>query len=90
MPRTPPDWTKTGTLTGYAESLRKQSGAVLVLVIRPHDSVLRVAPDCAPKEAQRLVELYLPRLAERVDLERRGEAKDTRLVYEGNPDADDC
>jgi len=90
MPRKPPDWSKTGTVVGYADNLCKQAGALLVLVICPHRSVFSVAPDCSPAEAQRLVEQYVPRLAERENLKRKGEAKDTRLVYEGNPDADDC
>jgi hypothetical protein len=34
------DWTKTGTVAGYAEYLRKQSDALCVVVIRPFNSVL--------------------------------------------------
>lgn len=36
--RKPPDWTKTGTVEGYAEYLRKQSDALCVVVIRPFSS----------------------------------------------------
>lgn len=76
--RTPPDWTKTGTVSGYADYLRKQSDAILVLVIRPHDSVFSVDPGCAPVDAGELVAEYLPRLMSRVE-EARKQKKAARL-----------
>jgi cysteine synthase len=76
--RTPPDWKKTGTVSGYADYLRKQSGAICVLVIRPHDSVFSVDLTCPPGEAERLVMEYVPRLAERVEAARK-EKKAARL-----------
>jgi cysteine synthase len=82
MPRTPPDWTKTGTVAGYADYLRKQSDAICVLVICPHRSVFSVDPACAPEDAQRLVEEYVPRLAERVDLARKEKKAAARLELE--------
>jgi cysteine synthase len=78
--RTPPDWTKTGTVAGYADYLRKQSDAICVLVIRPHDSVFAVDPKCAPADAEDLVKEYISRLAERVDLARK-EKKQARLEH---------
>jgi hypothetical protein len=87
--RTPPDWTKTGTVGGYAEYLRKQSDAICVLVIRPHDSVFDVDPDCAPAEAERLVLQYLPRLTGRV-AEWRKQKKAARLELEPEPGARDA
>jgi len=77
--RPPPDWTKTGTVAGYADYLRKQSDAICVLVICPHRSVFSVDPNCAPEDAQRLVEEYVPRLAERVDLARKEKKQASRL-----------
>jgi len=67
MARTPPDWTRTGTVEGYAEYLRKSSDAICVLVIRPHDSVFAVDPRCAPADAEQLVKDYVPRLAANVE-----------------------
>jgi hypothetical protein len=84
MARTPPDWTKTGTVAGYAEYLRKRSDAICVLVIRTRDSVFAVDPRCAPADAQQLVEQYVPRLANRVDL-ARGEEKQARLELGREP-----
>jgi cysteine synthase len=77
--RKPPDWTKTGTLAGYAEYLRRQSDAICVVVIRANDSVLAVDPRCAPSDAVELAKLYVPRLAERVDLARNEKKKAARL-----------
>jgi cysteine synthase len=79
MPRKPPDWTRTGTVAGFAEGLRRNSGAICVLVIRPHDSVLAIDPLCAPCDAEQLVKDYLPRLVERVDLARREKKQAARL-----------
>lgn len=79
MSQTPPDWTRTGTVAGYAEYLRKQGDAICVLVIRPHDSVFAVDPRCAPEDAERLVIDYVPRLAGRVEAARREKKQAARL-----------
>lgn len=79
MPKAPPDWTRTGTVEGYAEWLRKQSDAICVLVIRPHDSVFAVDPRCAPADAEQLVTQYIPRLAGRVEQARREKKAAARL-----------
>jgi cysteine synthase len=79
MAKTPPDWTKTGTVAGYAEYVRKQSDAICVLVVRPQDSVFAVDPECAPADAERLVQEYVPRLAERVALARKEKKQAARL-----------
>jgi cysteine synthase len=79
MPKTPPDWTRTGTVEGYAGYLRKSSDAICVLVIRPHDSVFAVDPRCAPEDAQRLVEEYVPRLAAQVHHARLAKKQAARL-----------
>ena len=61
MPKPSPDWSRTGTVAGYAEYLGKQADAICVLVIRPHDSLFAVDPRCAPEDAERLVIDYVPR-----------------------------
>ncbi len=86
MSRTPPDWSKTGTVAGYAEYLRKQADAICVLVICPHRSVFSVDPACAPEDAQRLVEEYVPRLAERVDVARKAKKGAARFEPERGPE----
>jgi cysteine synthase len=82
MPKPPPDWTKTGTVAGYADYLRKSADAICVLVICPHRSVFSVDPACAPEDAQRLVEEYVPRLAERAELARKEKKQAARLELE--------
>jgi len=77
--RPPPDWTRTGTLVGFADSLRRNSDAICVLVIRPHDSVFSVDPRCKPEDAAERVLEYLPRLAGRVEETRRDKKQAARL-----------
>jgi len=84
--RTPPDWTRTGTVVGYAEYLRKQSDAICVLVIRPHDSVFAVDPRCAPSDAEQLVVDYLPRLACKVAQARIEKKQAARLEFDPCPE----
>jgi cysteine synthase len=79
MARKPPDWSKTGTVCGYAEWLRGASDAICVLVIRPHDSVFAVDPRCKPEDAEDLVKQYVPRLASRVEADRREKKQAARL-----------
>jgi cysteine synthase len=75
----PRDWTRTGTVAGYAEYLRKSSDAICVLVIRPHDSVFAVDPRCKPDDAEGLVVDYIHRLSERVDQARAEKKTAARL-----------
>jgi cysteine synthase len=79
MPRPPADWTKTGTVVGYADWLRKKSDAICVVVICPDRNVLCVDPDCRPRDAQRMVEDRIGDLAIAVDRMRRGLSKDGRV-----------
>lgn len=81
-----PDWTKTGTIAGYAEWLRSKSDAVCVLVIRPHDSVFAVDARCKPEDAEQLVKDYVPRLASRVEADRREKKQAARLELERVPE----
>ena len=85
--RTPPDWTRTGTVAGYAEYLRKSSDAICVLVIRPHDSVFAVDPGCKPEDAEQLVKDYVPRLASGVEWARKEKKQAARLELEDEPGA---
>jgi hypothetical protein len=50
-----------------------------VLVVRPHDSVFSVDPQCKPEDAEALAREYLPRLAGRVDQARREKKQAARL-----------
>ena len=79
MGKAPPDWTRTGTIAGYAEYLRKQADAICVLVIRPHDSVFAVDARCAPADAEQLVKSYIARLAEQVEHARSEKKRAARL-----------
>lgn len=77
--RKPPDWTRTGTVAGYAKYLREQSGALCVIVIRVSDSVLAADPDLAPTDAADLVVQYLPRLAGDLEAARKEKRPAARL-----------
>ena len=57
-----PDWTKTGTVAGYAEWLRSKSDALCVIVIRPFSSVLTADPDLAPADCEKRIGEELPAL----------------------------
>ena len=74
-----PDWTRTGTVAGYADWLRSKSDAICVLVIRPHDSVFSVDPQCKPEDAEQLVKDYITALASKVDWARREKKQAARL-----------
>ncbi len=65
------DWEKLGTVEAMGEWLRTKSDALCVLVIRPHDSVFLVDPECKPMDAFERCAEYLPRLAQRVDHQRK-------------------
>jgi cysteine synthase len=49
------DWTKTGTIAGYAKYLREQSGALAVMVIRRDDAVLSADALIAPRDVEMLI-----------------------------------
>jgi cysteine synthase len=57
-----PDWTKTGTIAGYAEYLRGKSDALAVIVIRVNDSALAADPLLAPEDIRERVTSHLPGL----------------------------
>ncbi|MBS1803543.1 MAG: hypothetical protein JST28_09250 [Acidobacteria bacterium] len=82
MSRKPPDWQKTGTVAGYAEYLRKQAGAFVVVVIRRDDAVIAIDEDLAPKDAGEQLADRLPRLLANVDQARKEGRAAARDVME--------
>ena len=78
------DWTKTGTICGYAEYLRKQSDAICVLVIRPSDAAFAIDPRCKVADAGELVIESLPDLLIRATEDRKN-ANVRRLHWDGIP-----
>lgn len=46
--RRTPDWSRTGTIAGYAEYLRKSAEAFAVVVIRRDDAVLAACEGMRP------------------------------------------
>ena len=77
-----PDWTRTGTVEGYAEYLRKSSDAICVVVIRRDDAVFAVDADCAPSDARSLVEERLVDLECNLNTARLEKKKAARVVME--------
>ena len=74
-----PDWGKTGTIVAMAEWLRKNSGALAVVVIRRDDAALAADPKIAPADVRDLVEDYTPRLAGDLERARREMRAGARL-----------
>lgn len=81
MARKPLDWTRTGTVAAMSDWLRESSGAICVLVIRPHDSVFSVDPACPPSDAEDMVKQYVPRLASQVEWTRKEKKQAARLDH---------
>jgi hypothetical protein len=79
MPKLPPDWTKTGTVVAFAEWIRKDSDALLVMVVRRDDSVLAADPKMPVADVYRLVEEYIPALAADLEKSRAEKRKAARL-----------
>ena len=76
------DWTKTGTVEGYAEWIRKKADAHLVVVVRVDDAVLVAHPDVTTQDAIRLIEERIPELALLLNGQRNGKRQGVRLVLE--------
>lgn len=78
--RKEPEWSKTGTVAGMADWLRKKSGALAVIVIRVDNSVLSADDELAPMDVRGLVHDHLPLLVS--DLARaRTEKRAARLEF---------
>jgi len=80
--RKPKDWTKTGTVAGYAEYLRKQSGAFAVVVVRRDDSVLAADLELAPTDVKGLVINHLSGLVQDLAIAREEKRKAARIVLD--------
>lgn len=74
-----PNWEKTGTVSGYAEWLRKKSGALAVVVVRRDDAVLAAAADLAPSDAREVIEARLADLAFDLEAARKEKRPAARL-----------
>lgn len=68
------DLTSLHSLEGAAEWIRKNSCALLVLVVRSEDVAFAVANDVAPADARDMVEIVMPGAMARLN-EARLEAK---------------
>jgi hypothetical protein len=69
------DLSSQHSLEGAAEWIRKNSGAVLVLVVRGEDVAFSVDARVAPAAAREMVECVLPGAAEQLN-QRRVAARD--------------
>lgn len=77
----PRDWARTGTVAGMAEWLRKESGALAVVVIRVNDAVLAADLAVAPRDVYELVADRMPALVAELDAARK-EKRPARAVLE--------
>lgn len=64
------DLTSLHSLEGAAEWIRKNSGALLVLVVRAEDVAFAVDKDVAPAAAVDMVELVMPDAMHRLEQQR--------------------
>jgi hypothetical protein len=80
--RTAWDLTSANSLAGAARWVRKQSGALLVLVIRRRDAAIATEPGMAPMKAIDLIRNELPQLLEYL-------IKQQGVRTGNNPDAED-
>jgi hypothetical protein len=79
MAKTPPDWTRTGTIVAYAEWLREKSGALAVVVVRRDDAALAADVDLRPDDAKDLVIERVIDLARDLEAARKEKRKAARL-----------
>jgi hypothetical protein len=64
------DLTSLHSLEGAAEWIRKNSGALLVLVVRAEDIAFAVDAQIAPADAREMVELVMPDVQHRLEQQR--------------------
>ena len=67
------DWTRTGTIVAMADWLRRESGALAVIVMRGQDGALAVDEAIAPRDVEAMMCAHLTPLVE--DLGRAREEK---------------
>lgn len=77
-----PDWTRTGTIVGYAEYLRSKADAFAVVVLRRDDAALAVDPELAPADARELLGERMEPLLADLAVARREKRKAARHVME--------
>lgn len=75
------DWTKTGTVAGYAEWLRKNADALCVVVIRPFNSVLAADPGLTPADCGERLAEELPGLVLELRQARAEKKKAARVEH---------
>lgn len=76
-----PDWTRTGTVEGYAEWLRSKSDALCVVVIRPFSSVLAVDLTLASADCEKRLAEELPGLLQALKIARAEKKKAARVEH---------
>lgn len=76
------DWTKTGTVEGYAEYLCKRANALCVVVIRPFNSVIAADPGISPKDCGERLAEELPGLILKLHQARAANKKAARVEHE--------
>jgi cysteine synthase len=81
-----PDWTKTGTVAGYAEWLRSKSDALCVVVIRPFNSVLAADPALMPADCGERLAEELPGLVQELAKARAEKKKAARVEHGPSPE----
>lgn len=72
------DLTSLHSCEGGAEWIRKNAGALLVLVVRPEDVAVALDPQIAPRDVPNMVEFALEGVVDRLEeqrLEARARAK---------------
>lgn len=75
------DWTKTGTVAGYAQYLCKQADALCVVVIRPFNSVLAADPLLSPADCGKRLAEEMPGLLEALTAARAEKKKAARVEH---------
>lgn len=76
-----PNWTKTGTVEGYAEWLRGKSDALCVIVVRPFDAVLVVDQALSPSDCSERITEELPELIANLREAREQKKKASRIQH---------
>jgi hypothetical protein len=76
------DLASTHSLESGAEWLRREAGALCVVVVRVNDAVLAADPGLAAGDAEELVNTYVMQLARGLEAARREKRKAARLEME--------
>lgn len=71
--------TKRSAVVGLAGWIGKGSGAIVVMVVRPDDTVFWVDPRCTPEDASDLVQGLLGDMVAETNAERRQAREDAAV-----------